>query len=56
MIERAVNLGGRSYAQSYTLHSFLQAVPARTALWGSVIHGVDLGDWVRPALCVCLSW
>ncbi|CAJ1372561.1 unnamed protein product, partial [Effrenium voratum] len=24
-----------------------KAVPARTALWGSVIHGVDLGDWVR---------
>lgn len=31
-----------------------EAVPARTALWGSVVHGVDVGDgWCRRSWTCC---
>lgn len=34
-----------------------EAVPARTALWGSVVHGVDVGDgWCRRSWTCWWMW
>ena len=37
--------------------SVTEAIPARTALWGSVVHGVDTGDaWCRHGSLTAHPW
>lgn len=37
--------------------SVTEAIPARTALWGSVVHGVDTGDaWCRHGSLTANPW